>query len=128
MFFSIITVVLTLLHSGLMINRSYKIKQIVNISPYLKNLLVIKENSDTGQAIYYRTDYGFLARPKEDLPYKTSGDFKVKWVEEDIAAVTYKATDNTIHLYIGTYGDRNRGAYTYVRPSLQGQWMGKMYK
>ncbi|MEH7009446.1 hypothetical protein V7087_01280 [Neobacillus niacini] len=49
----------------------------------------------------------------------------MKWLEKDIAAVTYIATDNKIHQYIGTYGDRNGGSsYSYVGPSIHGQWEG----
>ncbi|HHY74274.1 MAG TPA: hypothetical protein GX497_13830 [Bacillus bacterium] len=121
-----ITMVLILLHVGLFINQSYKTKHIVSISPDLKNVLVIKENRESGQARYYRTYFGILARPKESLPYKTKDEFKVKWVEKDIAAVTYKAADNSIHQYIGTYGDRNGGySYSYVGPSIHGQWKGE---
>lgn len=120
-----ILVILVLLLVGLLINHSSKINHIVSISPDLKHVFVIKENTETGQSTYYRTSYGIFARPKENLPYKTDGEFKMKWLEEDVAAVTYKATDNKIHQYIGTYGDRNGGSsYSYVGPSIHGQWEG----
>ncbi|WP_045521453.1 hypothetical protein [Neobacillus niacini] len=118
-----ILVILVLLLVGLLINHSSKINHIVSISPDLKHVFVIKENTETGQSTYYRTYYGIFARPKENLPYKTNGEFKVKWLEKDIAALTYKAADNKIHQYIGTYGDRNGGSsYSYVGPSIQGKW------
>ncbi len=105
-----------------MINHSKRINHIVSISSDFKNVLVIKENRATGQAIYYRTYYGIFARPKETLPYRTIGEFKVKWLEKDIAAVTYKDSIHSIHQYIGTYGDRNEGSYSYVGPSIHGKW------
>src|SRR5699024_6724787 len=83
-----------------------KIKNITSVSPDLKHVLSIKENIETGNAIYYISYYGILARPKEKLPYETIGDFKVEWLAHDVAAVTYKTVDNTIQQYIGTYGDR----------------------
>ncbi|MDR7077368.1 hypothetical protein J2Y03_002392 [Neobacillus niacini] len=106
-----------------MINHSSKTKHIVSISPDLKHLFVIKENRALGLSTYYRTYYGIFARQKESLPYKTNGEFKVKWIEKDIAAVTYQTPNWKIHQYIGTYGDRNGGhSYSYVGPSIHGQW------
>ncbi|RWR06539.1 hypothetical protein QNH23_13015 [Siminovitchia fortis] len=101
-----------------------KTHNIVSLSPDLKHVLSIKENKEKGQATYYRTFYHILARPKESLPYKTAGDFKVKWLANDVAAVTYQSTDKSIHQYIGTYGDRGGGGYYYVGPSIYGRWSG----
>lgn len=120
---SSMTVVLILLHVGLAINSSYKTKHVLSISPDLKHVLVIKENRKTAVATHYRTYYGIFDRPKESLPFKTNGNYKVKWLEKDIAAVTYKAANNTIHQFIGTYGDRDEGySYSYVGPSIHGEW------
>lgn len=122
-------VVLISLQVVLLISDNHKTKHIVSISPDLKHLLVIKENRDSGPATYYRTYYGILARPKESLPYKTNGEFKVKWIEKDIAVLTYKTASNTIHQFIGTYGDRNGAhSYSYVGPSIHGQWGGNHVK
>lgn len=120
-----IIVALIFLQMGLLLNDSYKTKHVVDISPNFKKILVIKEDKTTSKAKYYRTYFGMFARPKENLPYQTKGEFKVKWIEKDIAAVTYQSTDNTIHQYIGTYGDRNEGtSYSYVGTSIHGQWQG----
>lgn len=103
-----------------------KTKNIVSLSPNFKHVFSIKQNKKTGEATYYRTYYHLLALPKETLPYQTSGNFKVKWITNDAAAVTYQAADKTIHQYIGTYGDRGRGAsYYYVGPSIYGRWSGE---
>ncbi|MDF2857381.1 MAG: hypothetical protein K0Q87_3232 [Neobacillus sp.] len=117
-----ILLVFIVIFVGLMINHSKKVNHIVSISPDFKNVLVIKENKVTGQAVYYRTYYGIFARQKEMLPYRTIGEFKVVWLAKDIATVTYKAYDHTLHQYIGTYGDRNGGSYSYVGSSIHGHW------
>lgn len=102
-----------------------EIRNIVSVSPDMKHVLSIKENLEHGEAVYYRTYYGILARPKERLPHKTDGKFQVKWLADDVAAVTYKAADNTIQQYIGTYGDRGSGiSYYYVGAEIHGKWQG----
>ncbi|MDR9794096.1 hypothetical protein GBG21_03225 [Aeribacillus pallidus] len=70
-----------------------------------------------------RSYYGILARPKERLPYKTDGEFKVEWLANDIAVVTYKTVDHTIQQFIGTYGDRGYGRfYYYAGAEIHGRW------
>ncbi|MEH7114685.1 hypothetical protein V7124_20350 [Neobacillus niacini] len=118
-----IIVMIVVLQGGLLVSHSSKIKHVVSISPDFRHVNVIKENRMLGRATYYRTYFGIFARPKEELPYNTKGAFKVKWLEKDIAAVTYLTPDGGLHQYIGTYGDRNGGySYSYVGPSIQGQW------
>ncbi|PFG03482.1 hypothetical protein [Bacillus sp. es.034] len=117
--------ILILLQGGLILNHSQQTKQIVSFSPDMKNQFVLKEDRKTGEAVYYRTYYRIFARPKEVLPSKTQGQFKLKWLENDIAALTYQAADKSIHQYIGTYGARDSGiSYTYVGPTIQGKWQG----
>lgn len=117
--------ILILLQGGLILNHSQQTKQIVSFSPDMKNQFVLKEDRKTGEAVYYRIYYRIFARPKEVLPYKTQGQFKLKWLENDIAALTYQAADKSIHQYIGTYGARDSGiSYTYVGPTIQGKWQG----
>lgn len=117
--------ILILLQGGLILNHSQQTKQIVSFSPDMKNQFVLKEDIKTGEAVYYRTYYRIFARPKEVLPYKTQGQFKLKWLENDIAALTYQAANKSIHQYIGTYGARDSGiSYTYVGPTIQGKWQG----
>lgn len=99
------------------------IKNITSISPNFQNVLSIKEHTKMNEAIYYRPRYGILARPHDRLPNRTTGEFKVEWLANDIAAVTYIATDETIQQYIGTYGDRGGGtSYYYVGAEIQGEW------
>lgn len=121
-----IIVIFIIVNGILLFINNHQIKNIVRFSPDFKHVLAIKENTKTGKAVYYRTYYYILARPKESFPYKTIGEFKVKWLAKDIAAVTYKAADSTLHQYIGTYGDRGGGgSYYYVGPSIYGRWEGK---
>ncbi len=121
----VVLAILILLQGGLTLSHSLKTKEIVRFSPNLKNQFVLKEDRETGEAVYYRTYYGILARPNETLPYKTKGEFKLKWLEDDIAVLTYKAVDNSIHQYIGTYGARDGGiSYSYVGPTIHGEWKG----
>ncbi|QGM30488.1 hypothetical protein GI482_08920 [Bacillus sp. N3536] len=119
-----ITVVILFIQGVFITIHSYQTKHILSISPDFKNVVVIKEDRKAKQAKYYRSYYWIFAREKEILPYKTKSEFKVKWVEKDIAAVTYKSADSKIHQYIGTYGGRDEGSYSYVGPSIAGQWQG----
>jgi len=109
---------------GLLFYSNQQIKNIVSLSPNLKHILSIKETTETGEAIVYRTYFGILARPKERLPYPITKEYKVDWLAKDVAAFTYKAKDDSIHQYIGTYGDRGGGGYYYVGPSIYGNWKG----
>ncbi|MFK9090697.1 hypothetical protein [Bacillus salipaludis] len=116
----------TFFNVGLLFYSNQQIKNIVSFSPGLKHVLSIKETTETGEAIVYRTYFGILALPKERLPYSTIQEFKVDWLAKDIAAVTYKAKDYSIHQYISTYGDRGGGSgYYYVGPSIYGHWKGE---
>ena len=119
-----ILVLFMVVNVGLLLFSNHQIKNIVSLSPDFKHVLSIKENTKTGDAIFYRTYFGILALPKERLPYAMTEEFKVDWLANDVAAVTYKAKDHSIHQYIGTYGDRGGGGYYYVGPSIYGHWKG----
>jgi len=118
---------LTILLLFILINTTLLFKhpvlQIVSASPDFKNIFVVKEIG--GEAKYYRTYYGIFARQKEVLPYQLKGEYKIDWLTNDVAAMTYKALDESIHQYIGTYGDRGSGnSYYYVGSALHGEWSG----
>lgn len=125
LFASIVIIFITINLALLFINNG-KIYNVTSVSPNFQHALSIKVVPETGKAVYYRTYYGIFARSKETLPYKTTGDFKVKWLTNDAAAITYRAEDQTIHQYISTYGDRGNGSsYYYVAPEIQGTWSAK---
>lgn len=101
----------------------HPILQIVSVSPDFKNIFVVKEIN--GEAKYYRSYYGIFARQKEALPYQLKGEYKIDWLTNDVAVMTYKAMDDSLHQYIGTYGDRGSGiSYYYVGSALHGDWRG----
>ncbi|MFC0300213.1 hypothetical protein ACFFIS_05170 [Virgibacillus soli] len=112
-------------NAALLISDNDKIKNITSISPNYKNILSIKMTKNVGLAMYYRSYYGIFARPKEILPKQMTDEFKVAWLANDVAAVTYTAPDQSIHQYIGTYGDRGGGtSYYYVGAEIHGTWIG----
>ncbi|MEK3907774.1 hypothetical protein [Oceanobacillus sp. FSL K6-0127] len=122
---SSISALLIIGHVFLLISSNNEIKNITSISPDWKHVLSIKENMESGEAIYYRSYYGILARPKEVLPEQTIGEYQVEWLAEDVGAVTYKAANNTTQQFIATYGDRGSGiSYYYVGAQTHGNWQG----
>ncbi|MBP2078769.1 hypothetical protein [Oceanobacillus polygoni] len=122
---SSISVLLIIGHVVLLISSNNEIKNITSISPDWKHVLSIKENVESGEAVYYRSYYGILARPKEVLPDKKIGEFQVEWLADDVGAVTYKAANNTTQQFIATYGDRGSGiSYYYVGAQTHGNWQG----
>lgn len=124
-----LAVVFILASGGLLVASNKEIKNITSLSPDYKHVVSIKEKTKSGDAVYLRSYFGILARPKERLPYKTDGMFKVKWLANDIAAVTYKTADGKIEQFIATYGDRSDGrSYYYVGSEIQGKWQGKNTK
>lgn len=115
-----------ILNVSFLINSNNEVNNVTSISPNFKHVLGIKENVARREAIFYRSYFGVLARPKEKLPYVTKGEFKVEWLAKDIAAVTYKAANNTTQQFIGTYGDRGGGrSYYYVGAEIHGKWRGR---
>ncbi|MEL3956487.1 hypothetical protein NST17_04580 [Caldifermentibacillus hisashii] len=125
--FGAVVLLLFMIPNITMISQTNKeIKNIISVSPNFQHVLSLKENTKTGETYYYRSYFGILGRPKEKLPYQTNDRFKVDWLTDDIAAVTYKAKDKTVHQYIGTYGDRGTGiSYYYVAAQIYGVWEGE---
>lgn len=110
----------------MLVSSNQIVKNITSISPNWKHVLSIKENVESGETMYYRNYYSILARAKERLPFEATGEFHVKWLANDIAAVTYKTKENTIQQFIGTYGDRGSGgSYYYVGAEIHGHWQGE---
>jgi hypothetical protein len=118
-----VVIIFIIVQVVMLVNSDEKIKNITSISPDFKHILAIKENKLRGDAVYYRSHYVILARPKERLPFTAFSDFKVEWLANDVAAITYETTDHTIQQFIGTYGDRGGGiAYYYVAAEMYGAW------
>ena len=117
-----IILLFVLLNMILLFYDSSKVNTIRSLSPDSKHILLLKENTQTDETHYYRIYYQLFARKMNALPYQTKGEFKVKWLADDVAAVTYKAKDDTIHQYIGTYGYREDPNYKHVGPTISGKW------
>ncbi|MGJ7922549.1 hypothetical protein [Neobacillus sp. LXY-4] len=111
---------------ALLFDSNKDVINVTSISPDFKHVLSIKKDVKSGESFYYRSYYGLLGRPKDKLPGEAIGNFKVKWLANDIAAVTYNTTNQTIQQFIGTYGDRKNGmTYYYVGAEIHGEWQGK---
>ncbi|MCT2536438.1 hypothetical protein NC661_03740 [Aquibacillus koreensis] len=108
----------------LLVERNKEVKNISSISPNLQQIFAIKQDTETGEAMYYRSYYGILSRPKDRLEPEIAGDYKIEWLANDIAAFTYEAEDQTIQQFIGTYGDRQEDSmsYYYVASQIRGKW------
>lgn len=116
----------TIVNATLLKQGNQQVKNVTSIAPDFKHVLSIKEDTIRQKAIYYRSYFKILARPKEKLPHQTDSKFKVKWLANDVAAVTYQTADGSLHQFIGTYGDRGGGtSYYYVAPEIQGKWKGE---
>lgn len=124
----IAVIIFSLLHLGLLFDTQTKINHVIRFSPDYKHVLIIKEDIDSGQAIYHRSLYGIFSRPHTSLPGQPKGEFKIDWLANDVVAVTYKTRDDTIQQYIGTYGDRGNGHYYYVGSEIAGHWEGDRYE
>ncbi|GAB2562361.1 hypothetical protein [Gracilibacillus alcaliphilus] len=115
-----------LLTMGILLMISDKpVNHIISLSPDGEQLLLLKENTDQQTATYYRTYYGILARPQQDRLNGTTGEFKVQWVANDIAVITYPTTSGSLQQFVATYGDRGSGySYYHVEAEIYGTWQG----
>lgn len=124
-----VLILFSIVNVNLLVKSKQEVNNITSLSPDWKHVLSIKEDVERGVAVYYRSYFGIMGRPREALPHKTAGDFKVEWLEKDVAAVTYKTDGDTIQQFIGTYGDRGTGtSYYYVGAEIHGQWKAKDYQ
>ncbi|MDL4839426.1 hypothetical protein [Aquibacillus rhizosphaerae] len=122
---SSLAVIFIIINGVLLYESNQETKNITSISPNFKHVLAIKQNTETGEAMYYRSYYGILSRPNDRLELEIAGNYKIDWLANDIAAFTYQAADNTIQQFIGTYGDRKNGrSYYNVEAEIQGKWQG----
>lgn len=95
--------------------------RLYSLSPNRQNVFYLQH--DGKKATFYQSYYWLLARKKEDLPYPVKKVGKVAWLTNDSAAITYQATDDTLHMYLVTYGYRGSGlSYEYVTSLTRGKW------
>ncbi|WP_077299850.1 hypothetical protein [Virgibacillus pantothenticus] len=118
--------IFAIVNSWLFISTNQQIKNIISISPDFKQVLSIKKQVDTKEATYYRSKLGILAMSHQKLPEDVSSTPKIDWLANDIAAVTYKSSDDKLQQFIATYGDRGiGGSYYEVGAVTRGRWGGK---
>ncbi|MBM7541964.1 hypothetical protein [Amphibacillus cookii] len=121
-----IVVVFIIVNVALMQLSQQHIQNIISLSPNLENTLVIKQDQEQREAIYYRTQYYLFARPHQRLPKQAESQYKIDWLTEDVVAVTYQTMTDSIEQFVGTYGDRGDGiSYYEVGVQIQGEWAGE---
>lgn len=120
-----LVVAFTIVNGVLMVNSNENIKNTISISPNFKHAFSIKEDQENGEAVYFRSYFGILARPNEKLPYEIDESLSVEWLAKDVAAFTYSSYDKSIHQFIGTYGSRGGASYRYVASEIRGEWEGE---
>ncbi|QGH33252.1 hypothetical protein GI584_04005 [Gracilibacillus salitolerans] len=121
-----IAILIITVNGYLMYQSNQTIENITSISPDTKQIFSLKKNTDTNEAIYYRSYYRILARPKEALPNPIAKEGEIKWLADDIAVFTYGDNQEHIQQFVGTYGDRNESSsYSYVGAQIHGQWDGE---
>lgn len=113
-----------LVNFALVMNEKNEQTSIIEISPGLNKMLVLKYNEDTGRMVYYRNQILWFARPLSEFPYTVQGNVKTQWLADDICAVTYQSPDDgKVHQFVATYGDRGDGITTpYVTNLISGTW------
>ncbi|MBM0066220.1 hypothetical protein [Alkalicoccobacillus gibsonii] len=101
---------------------SQNVHSTLSFSPDGSNTLVLKQDIQKGEMIYYRDYYYILARPLQRLSTNNE-KINVKWLANDIAAVTYQDSDQNTQQHIATYGDRGDGiSYYDVGAQIHGEW------
>ncbi|MCU6732894.1 hypothetical protein [Diplocloster agilis] len=122
----LLTAVLATFVVGLLILPSFFTRESlvkVSFSPDYKHLLVLKGEEESGQIFEYRTRFYLFARKQQQFSYTVKNDMKLQWLADDVCAVTYESTDQQVHQYIATYGDRGNGiSYYQVGAVIQGKW------
>lgn len=116
---------IVLVQIGLLVHMNQEVRNIISLSANKQHVFSVKEDLESGEVVYYRTNYGIFARPKEVLPNTIVGEAKVEWLANDIAALTYQNVDNKVEHFVATYGDRKNGiSYYNVEAEIHGVWKG----
>ncbi len=113
----------TIIHLLFMQNDQKEIRNVTSISPDRNHVFSIKHNISTGESVYYRSRYKILGQAKETLPDLIQSDLKIDWLVNDVAAVTYQASNGSTQQFVATFGDRGDGmSYYYVGAEIHGRW------
>ncbi len=115
---------LLLLGGYQMVTAAYTTKTVVDLSPDYSNLLILKQDMQTGKTTVYRNGFLWFVRRHEQFPYTVKEPVKTQWLSSDACAVTYESPDDAkTHQYVATYGDRGQGSYYQVTNVLNGTWI-----
>lgn len=115
--------VLTIINLAFTINNGLKNKCIISFSSDFSNQLVLKQNKETGETVFYRNAILLFAKPNITFSYPSVGKIKKQWLTTDICSVTYKDLEGNLHEFVATYGDRGNGiSYSYVKNAILGEW------
>ncbi|MEK4566121.1 hypothetical protein MKX54_15745 [Alkalihalobacillus sp. FSL R5-0424] len=110
------------LNGYFMYSSSQNVMSTVSFSPDGSNTLVLKQDIQKNEMIYYRDYYYIFARPLQRLSTNDQ-TLHVKWLANDIAAITYEDADHRTQQHIATYGDRGDGiSYYDVGAQIHGVW------
>lgn len=99
------------------------VRSVVKFSPGKENMLVLDVEAENGRVTAMRTAFFVLKTEQKQFPFTSSGDMKYQWIQEDVCAVTYQDTDDGIHQYLATFGDRGNGiSYNDPLTAVEGNW------
>lgn len=113
----------TIINIIFMINNGFENRCIVDYSSNFSNVVILKQDRETGETILYRNRFILFAKPKEKLSYVVDGKIKCKWLANDICSLSYIDNEKTLREFVATYGDRGDGiSYYYVTKALRGNW------
>ncbi len=100
-------------------------QEYLTFAPGGKELVLLRQDPDSGTTSLYRRRMPFLVKKSSDLPYPMEGAPKLDWMTDDVCTVTYMGKeDGAVHQYVATFGDRGPGSYYYVQTALLGNWSG----
>lgn len=95
---------------------------VLSVGPGMKNSVILKTDPQ-GETALYRYPIACFALKKTNLTYPIHSDLKLQWTTNDICTLTYLSTDQQVHQYVATYGDRGNGiSYNYVQNYIYGIW------
>lgn len=110
---------------GFMISSYSEIHNMKSTSPNKDNVVSIKQNIATNEAVYYRPYYKIFGRPMERLEHVADKPMQFEWLTNDVAAITYETANDHIQQFIATFGFRTTTSYYYVGAEIQGAWFGE---
>lgn len=89
-------------------------------SPDFRQVVVLRRNTASGRMIFYRSVGGVFIRPETSLQgWLEGGEVKLRWLRDDVCAVSYRGEDRQPHAAVFLFGGRE-GRPLLER--LEGRW------